>query len=58
MKSYGVEIFPTPYGGTSPIEGNLTVGRQELVDFINSNTVNFYEEVETPVEDQPEAETE
>jgi len=58
LKSFGVEIFPVPYGGTSPIEGNLTVGRQELVDFINSNTVNFYEEVETPVEDQPEAETE
>ena len=52
LRSYGVEIFPVPYGGTSPIEGNLTVGRQELVDFINSNTVNFSEEVEEPIEDE------
>ena len=56
LKSYGVEIFPVPYGGTSPIEGNLTVGRQELVDFINSNTVNFSEEVEEPIEDENAAE--
>ena len=51
LKSFGVEIFPVPYGGTAPVEGDLTVGRQELVDFINSNTVNFYEETETPIED-------
>lgn len=56
LKSFGVEIFPVPYGGTAPIEGNLTVGRQELVDFINSNTVNFYEETEPPVDTQPETE--
>lgn len=50
LKSYGVEIFPVPYGGTAP-EGNLTVGREELVDYINSNTVTFFEETDTPVED-------
>lgn len=50
LKSYGVEIFPVPYGGTAP-EGNLTVGREELVNYINSNTVTFFEETNTPVED-------
>lgn len=50
LKSYGVEVFPVPYGGNSPV-GNLTVGRQELVDYINSNTVNFIEETDTPVEE-------
>lgn len=52
LRSYGVEIFPVPYGGSTPIVGDLTVGRQELVDFINSNTVNFYEEIDTPVEEE------
>lgn len=47
LKSYGVEIFPVPYGGTAP-EGNLTVGREELVNYINSNTVTFYENTNTP----------
>ena len=50
LKSYGVEVFPVPYGGKAP-EGALTVGRQELVDYINSNTVNFYEETDTPIEE-------
>lgn len=54
LRSYGVEIFPVPYGGTSPVTGSLTVGRQELVDFINSNTVNFYENTQTPDQNQPE----
>lgn len=51
LKSYGVEIFPVPYGGSAPIEGDLTVGREELVNFINSNTVTFYESTDTPIED-------
>ena len=38
LRSYGVELFPVPYGGTAPA-GDLNVDRQELVDFINSNTV-------------------
>lgn len=49
LKSYGVEIFPVPYGGTAPV-GNLTVGREELIDYINSNTVTFFEETDTPVD--------
>lgn len=56
LKSYGVEIFPVPYGGTTPITGGLTVGRQELVDFINSNTVNFYEETDTPIVEEQNGE--
>lgn len=38
LKSEGVELFPVPYGGTSPIEGDLTVDREELVAFIESHT--------------------
>lgn len=41
LKSFGVELFPVPYGGTSPVEGDLTVDREELVSFIESNTVTF-----------------
>lgn len=41
LVSKGVELFPVPYGGTSPIVGDLTVDREELVDFIESNTVTF-----------------
>jgi len=53
LRSYGVEIFPVPYGGTAEITGDLTVGREELVDFINSNTVTFFEETNTPNENDP-----
>lgn len=38
LSSFGVELFPVPYGGTSPIEGDLYVDRDELVAFIESNT--------------------
>lgn len=48
LKSFGVELFPVPYGGTSPIEGDLTVDRDELVDFINANTVTFTDNTDTP----------
>lgn len=51
LRNYGVEIFPVPYGGSAPIIGDLTVGREELVDFINSNTVTFFEETDTPIEE-------
>lgn len=58
LKSFGVELFPVPYGGASEITGDLMVGRDELVDFINSNTVTFFENLEdtedvenTPVDD-------
>ncbi len=44
LTSKGVELFPVPYGGTVPIEGDLTVDREELVDFIESNTVTFSED--------------
>ena len=43
LSSSGVEFFPVPYGGTSPIVGDLVVGRAELVSFINSHTVTFSE---------------
>lgn len=48
LKSFGVELFPVPYGGTSPIEGDLTVDREELVQFIESNTVTFTDTTDTP----------
>ena len=38
LKAEGVELFPVPYGGTSPVEGDLTVDREELVAFIESHT--------------------
>ncbi len=38
LKSEGVELFPVPYGGTSPVEGDLIVDREELVAFIESHT--------------------
>lgn len=41
LDSAGVELFPVPYGGTAQIEGSLTVDREELVNFIESNTVTF-----------------
>ena len=43
LKSYGVEFFPVPYGGSNPIVGETEVGREELVNFINSHTVTFSE---------------
>lgn len=48
LKSFGVELFPVPYGGTSPIEGDLTVDRDELVEFINANTVTFTDSTDIP----------
>ncbi len=48
LTSGGVELFPVPYGGTVPIEGDLTVDREELVDFIESNTVNFSDSTNDP----------
>jgi len=41
LGSFGVELFPVPYGGTVEIEEASLVDRQELVDFIESNTVTF-----------------
>lgn len=43
LRSYGVELFPVPYGGTSQIPNSIMVDREELVDFIESNTVTFFE---------------
>ena len=48
LKSFGVELFPVPYGGTVPIEGDLVVDRQELVDFIESHTVSFSDSTDVP----------
>ena len=39
LKSLGVELFPAPRGGVPQVDGSITVDRQELVDYINSNTV-------------------
>lgn len=50
LKSFGVELFPVPYGGTSPVEGDLTVDREELVQFIESNTVTFTDSTDTPTD--------
>ncbi len=47
LKSTGVELFPVPYGGTVPIEGDLTVDRQELVEYIESHTVTFSDTIDT-----------
>ncbi len=58
LKSFGVELFPVPYGGTVPIEGDLVVDRQELVDFIESNTVNFTDTNDKPETPQVESEME
>lgn len=44
LRSYGVELFPVPYGGTKEIEGAITVDRQELVNYIESKSVNFSED--------------
>ena len=41
LRGSGVELFPVPYGGSLPIEGDLTVDREELVDYIESHTVTF-----------------
>lgn len=56
LKSFGVELFPVPYGGTIPIEGDLTVDREELVNFIESNTVTFTDTDDTVVPETPELE--
>lgn len=58
LRSYGVELFPVPYGGTSPVEGDLTVDRQELVDFIESNTVTFSDNTTNPTNPVLESEME
>ena len=41
LTNQGVELFPVPYGGTVPVEGDLTVVREELVNFIESHPVTF-----------------
>lgn len=51
LRSYGVELFPVPYGGTTPIVGNLTVDREELVNFIESHTVTFIDNTDTSLPD-------
>ena len=53
LTTRGVELFPVPYGGTAPIEGDLTVDREELVDFIESNTVTFSDSTDDPSEIVP-----
>ncbi|MEG2321927.1 MAG: RcpC/CpaB family pilus assembly protein [Bacilli bacterium] len=64
LKSFGVELFPVPYGGTAKVEADLMVDRAELVSFIESNTVIFSDptkpeiptDPETPVIPKPETE--
>ena len=53
LSGYGVELFPVPYGGTTPIEGDLVVDREELVNFIESNTVVFSDSTDNPNESIP-----
>lgn len=38
LKSFGVELFPVPYGGTATITGDLYVDTIDLQNFIESNT--------------------
>ena len=54
LSSKGVELFPVPYGGTLPIEGNLVVDREELVNYIESNTVSFSDAEDIPNVETPE----
>ena len=37
LRNHGVELFPVPYGGTAQITADITVGREELVNFIRAN---------------------
>lgn len=48
LTNQGVELFPVPYGGTVPVEGDLTVDREELVNFIESHTVTFSDSSDDP----------
>ncbi len=58
LRSLGVELFPVPIGGTPP-EGDLVIGRTELVEFINANTVTLSEEnPDVPEDETEEDETE
>lgn len=51
LRSYGVELFPVPYGGVPPV-GDLTVDKQQLVDFIESKA----ELLKDVVEEEPSEE--
>ena len=44
LKSTGVELFPVPHGGTSPVSGDLQVDITELQNYIESRTVNLLTE--------------
>lgn|SRR5574344_808458 len=44
LKSSGVELFPVPHGGTSPVTGDVQVDVDELQDYIESRTVNLLTE--------------
>ena len=52
LTAFGVELFPVPYGGTSPIEGDLVVDREELVDFIISNANIYSDSTQTTFPDE------
>jgi len=41
LKSYGVELFPVPYGGTAVQPGELEVDREELVNLINAHSIGY-----------------
>lgn len=52
LRAYGVELFPVPYGGTSEIPNSIMVDREELVNFIESNTVTFFENTDTNLDNE------
>lgn len=41
LNSYGVELFPIPYGGAAAQPGELEVDREELVNLINAHSIGY-----------------
>ncbi len=48
-----VEIFPVPYGGVAP-DADISLDREELIEFINLKTVNFSDATTETPEPTPE----
>lgn len=44
LKSVGVELFPVPHGGASPVTGDMQVDIAELQNYIEARTVNLLTE--------------
>jgi 3D (Asp-Asp-Asp) domain-containing protein len=52
MKSFAVELFPVPHGGTIVNQGEIQVTSQSLKDFINANTVPN-DDIVAPIDEDP-----